>query len=68
MLSLQGLAVQPLLGHAFPGDDPAAGRPDFVIAHHLLQKIFSTLFLLRDGLQPLTGFVILCQQISGGVW
>ena len=67
MLGFQGLAVQPFLKYAFPCDDMITGSPDLVLAQHFLQEIFSPLFLLGDSLQFFTGFVILSQQINGGI-
>lgn len=67
MLDLQGLAVQPFLGYAFPGDDPITSSPHLVLPHHLFQKILGLLFLLSNDLQLLTGCIVLREQISGGV-
>ena len=67
MLGLQGLAVKPLLGHTFPGDNPITSSPNLILAHHLLQKILSLLLPLGNDLQFLTGFIVLGEQISGGV-
>ena len=67
MLGLQGLAVKPLLGYAFPGHDPVPCCPNFVLSHHLLQQILSLLLPFGDDFQFLTGFIVLGQQISGGI-
>ena len=67
MLGFQGLAVKPLLGHALPGDDAISSSSDLIVTHHLLQKILCFLLPLGDDLQFLTGFIVLGQQISGGV-
>ena len=64
MLCLQGFAVKPLLRDTFPGNDTAPGSSYLVLAHHLLQEIFSLLLPLGDGLQLLTGFIVLCQQMA----
>ena len=51
MFGFQGLAVKPLLGHAFPGHDTAPSGAYLILTHHLLQQIFGFLLFLGDDLQ-----------------
>ena len=66
MLRFQRPTIQPLLGHTFPGDDPAPGGPRLILAQQLLQPIFRLLLLLGNCLQLFTGGVVLLDKVNGG--